>query len=266
MIQGHFLREAVVHVDAAAVGLGRAQWYCVKDSEASEARAAALMEERRFDVLPIEATDGEVREYFRTGRWNDFTSVTRHRITYPDVLPSPTPIREVIRELATKRREFFFLTGDDGGLAGLLSIANLNCRQVRVFLFALLSELEGRLGAFLEERVDSRTLEKALKGNGKRHYLRDRQRGTDERPIEYLGFAELVELAAQTGLLAEVDLAIPDALEVRELRKLRNRIAHPIRSVARGPGSVAGLWRWIYLVEEMLFGLRLIQGHAADIA
>ena len=38
-------------------------------------------------------------------------------------------------------------------IVGLISVVNLNCRQVKVYLFSLLSELEVRLGNFIATHV-----------------------------------------------------------------------------------------------------------------
>ena len=177
IIQDPFLRDIVVDVDAAVVGIGKPRWRSLKWSEASEATACRIMAEYRFDVIPIEDEDGEVREYFYSDRWNSYDSVSRKRLTYEDVIPSNTSIREAIRLLADNKRHFFFLTTEHR-VTGLVSVANLNCRQVRVFLFALLSELERRLGALVSEHAPATAIEEAVRSSMAAHHLEtDRENG-----------------------------------------------------------------------------------------
>ncbi|MCH7606169.1 MAG: hypothetical protein IH962_03340 [Chloroflexi bacterium] len=141
-----FLRESVVDVDAV-VGIGKDSWIGISGDEATEHRAAAKMKEHSFDVLPV--IDGkDVRRYFCTDEWNHYCSISLRDITHRDVIPSKTGIRDVIKGFATEKRHFYFLA-NERRINGLISIVNLNCRQVKVYLFGLLSELEISLADFI---------------------------------------------------------------------------------------------------------------------
>ena len=146
-----FLRESVVDVDAAVVGVSSARWTHIEPDDASEEAARAFMERHHFDVLPI-GSDPTVKEYFCTVRWSDYTSVQRKSISHRDLLPLTTPIRDLIRAFVQASRDFFFLT-QERKVVGLVSIANLNCRQVTVWLFSLLAELETALAAFVTSQI-----------------------------------------------------------------------------------------------------------------
>jgi hypothetical protein len=98
------------------------------------------MRDKRFDVMPIVAP-AEVREYFVTTVWNDYSTIVRKLITPEDLIPYDTDFREVIRRFAVEQRHFYFLSGPKP-VVGLISIVNLNCRQVKVVLFNLIAELE----------------------------------------------------------------------------------------------------------------------------
>jgi hypothetical protein len=67
------------------------------------------------------------------------------------VIPFHTHIRDV-KGLALESRSFYFLH-NERRIVGLISVVNLNCRQVKVYLFSLLSELEVRLGNFIAAHV-----------------------------------------------------------------------------------------------------------------
>ena len=70
-----FLRESVVEVDAAVVGISRARWTAIDGNKATEERATAIMRKKRFDVLPITDRE-EVKRYFRTDKWNCYSSIS----------------------------------------------------------------------------------------------------------------------------------------------------------------------------------------------
>jgi hypothetical protein len=213
-----------------------------------------------FDVLPLVAADGSVSAYYRTHRWNTFDDISLARITYADVISFDTPIREVIRSLAERDRQYYFLTYESE-VSGLISIANLNARQVQVYLFGLLSEFEKRLGTFIAARIQPHEVAATMKPASTiaRRYKQDQRNGVESHPVEYLGFGDLIELASRHGLLDILDSTTDTDLDLRELRHLRNKIAHPIKSVVGKSTSVRGLWQWIQLVEELIFGLRVLQ-------
>ena len=149
--EAHFLREGVVDINAAVVGISRSRWQSLQDSDATKEKAAAIMRQERFDVLPI-IGGAEVKKYFRTDKWNDYSNISQESITHRDVIPFHAHVREVIKGFALESRNFYFLH-NERRIVGLISVVNLNCRQVKVYLFSLIGELEVRLGAFITEHV-----------------------------------------------------------------------------------------------------------------
>jgi hypothetical protein len=202
----HFLRDGIVDINAAVVGISRARWTCLEERDATKLQAAAIMGQKRFDVLPI--TNGtEVKRYFRTDKWNDYSSISQETITHRDVIPFHTHIRDVIKGLALELRKFYFLD-NERRIVGLISVVNLNCRQVKVYLFSLLSELEVRLGNFIAEHVSEDELlrmtfgekEKKQYEDVKKHYQEDMRTGDDVRLVNYLYLSDLINIIIEKKL------------------------------------------------------------------
>ena len=84
----HFLRETIVDINAAVIGICSERWTGIPDKDASIDQAATIMRDNRFDILPINGASG-VREYFQTAKWNDFSIISRVTITHRDVLHLP---------------------------------------------------------------------------------------------------------------------------------------------------------------------------------
>jgi hypothetical protein len=259
-----FYRETVVDIDAAIVGVSRIRWEALETAQATPEHAADVMRRNHFDVLPI--VDGAtVREYFCTAVWGDYSQIRRQRIERQDIIPHQTHIRDVVRGLAMEERPFYFLSYEHH-IVGLLSVANLNCRQMKIYLFSLLSELEIRLGAFITKQVpDEAELRKLTLDSGKEKYSAvkvrfdaDRANGLDAPLVEYLYLADLLTISAQRGLFAELGFASRSTFEkqINPLNDLRNGVAHPNRSLITSADSVKKLWRDIDLIEELLFRLR----------
>lgn len=256
----HFLREGVVDINAAVVGISKARWTCIEDSDTAKEQAAAIMHQHRFDVLPI-VNGTEVKKYFRTHEWNDYSSISQETITHRDVIPFHTHIRDVIKGLAVESRGFYFLH-NERRIVGLISVVNLNCRQVKVYLFSLLSELEVRLGNFIASHVSEDELlkmtfgkkEKEKHEDVKKRYQEDKTTGVDTRFVEYLYLSNLINIIIERKLYERLGYS-RTRFEKRlgSLNDLRHAVAHPARSIITDKHPVEKLWERIDRVEEALF-------------
>jgi hypothetical protein len=54
----HVLRESMVDVDAAVVGISSSRWASIPLSEASSERAANIMQPNHVDILPVRDPPG----------------------------------------------------------------------------------------------------------------------------------------------------------------------------------------------------------------
>lgn len=251
----HFLRDAVVDVDAAVVGVSRVRWVGAEEGEAPEV-VRRRMEEGGFDVLPV--TADPVRDYYRTVRWGHYDAVERHAVRYEDVIPITTPIRTVIKSMAGERRSFYFLASD-ARITGLITVANLNCRQVRTYLFSLISELEMRMGEVLsrghsEADLLACNLDKRTRGR----FTKDRATGVDAPLTEYFYFKDFAGVFQELRLFKAMGYKRRDHFErhMADLNDLRNEVAHPTKSLVKSPAGAADLWRRVQRIERALFHLR----------
>lgn len=260
----HFLRETVVDIDAAVVGVGNSRWSSIPETEATEQRASEMMRASRFDTLPIESARG-VKEYFQTVTWNDYSSIVRRTVVHRDVIPYKTPLRNVIQGFATESRNFYFLN-NDRRIVGLISVSNLNCRQVTVYLFSLLSELEIHLGNLVSQHCQEPELleltfgaDDNLKFDGvKDRFSDDKTKGVDVPFVNYLFLSDLVNVIAKKRLFEALGYQSRTQFDKAfgPLVELRNAVAHPTRSIVTEPDSCNKLWQNIDQVEEALFVLQ----------
>jgi hypothetical protein len=261
----HFLRETVVDIDAAVVGISSTRWTSIPVADASTENAAQEMSKHHFDILPIVDADG-VKEYFHTEVWEDYSSVIRRRITHRDVIPFATPLRDVIEGFALKSRSFYFL-GNERRIVGLISVANLNCRQVRVYLFSLLSELEIELGNLISEHCSETELLDLTFGaatqKSKHESVRDRYnsakaKGVDVQVVEYLYLPDMIKVIGKKKLFGQLGYQSCGKFAdvFNPLVSLRNTVAHPTSSLIVDAKSCIKLWKQIDQIEEVLFHLR----------
>lgn len=256
----HFQREVVVDINAAVIGISRSRWTALTPDSASDEHAQKVMKADGFDILPID--DGrQVREYFHTRDWSDYTSIARKAITYRDVISYQTPIRDVIKGFVADQRNFYFL-GTENRIVGLVSVANLNCRQMQTYLFSLFCELETAMATSLssamtqdEIRSDfSQSQSRNVSGVEKR-YNDDLRCGVDAPYVEYLYFSDLIGLITPKQW-ASLNISPARQADLKELKEWRNRVAHPTKSLIRKPEDVESLWCSLDSVEEILFQFR----------
>ncbi len=259
----HFSREIVVDINAAVVGISRNRWISIPFNEANENNAQRVMKQKGFDVLPIENGD-PVNEYFCTKMWNDYSSIMRQRITHRDIIPFQTHIRDVIRSLAIEQRLFYFLSAENN-IVGLISVINLNSRQVQIYLFSLLCELETLLARFLTFKIPEEQIKNLLKAKSSKkrykdivnRYEQDRSQGTDAAFVEYIYLSDLLRIM-EDGFWKELEISEESWNELQGIKEWRNRVAHPVQSLIRMPEAIGRLWITLDRVEEALFQLRIL--------
>lgn len=257
-----FLRQRVVQVDAAVVGISRSRWVSVQPT-VEPRDAEAQMRDKGFDVLPVVGDDGQCRAYFGTRVWGDYSSIEKRSVKHNDLIPFDTPLRDVIRGLANDRLPFFFL-GHEGHIVGLISVANLNCRQAVLYVLGLMVELEVRLGQFVTKELGDDIDEQLVSACGEEkaetilaHIEADREKGFDAPLIEYIYFSDLVSVVSSAGLYRKLDYSKTQfGRRVGSLVDLRNRAAHPTRSLVNAEHGPDRLWRRVDRAEELLFALR----------
>jgi hypothetical protein len=267
----HFLIENVVNVTAAVIGISKQRWEALKDREANAVKAREIMAERRFDILPI-VSDSGVKEYFRADMWNDYSSISKRQIYDNDIINFTTPLRDLIHRLAAESRHFFFL-GNETEVVGLVSVVDLNSRQVKVYFYNLLSELEIRLGRFLASKVTEGELLGMELGNtkeanggknsyeeSKRCYEKDLKSGVESSFIEYLYLSQFIKIIVKKDLHSALGYSRKSEFnsELGSLNDLRNQVAHPNRSIIIDANSVERLWKQITMIEKVLSHLRSI--------
>ncbi len=262
--EADFRIENVVNVTAAVIGVSKERWKALKQGEDNVAKAQEVMIRKRFDILPV-VSDSGIKEYFQTDNWNDYSSISRKKITDQDTINFETPLRGLIHGFASKSRLFFFLDNETE-VVGLVSIVHLNSRQVKVYLYNLLSEFEIRLSHFLSSKVsDTELLEMELgkmMEESKRRYKEDLERGVDSSFVEYLYLSDVIQITAKKNLHTVLGYSDKSKFnsELWPLNGLRHQVAHPNSSIITDTNSVKGLCKKITRIEMDLSRLRAMPG------
>lgn len=262
----YYLDEGYIKITAASVGISRRRWTSINASEITDDNYKATMKENRFDILPI-ISDQTTKEFFRTNTPNKYDNILRDAITYKDVIPLDTHIREVIKGFVTDKRTFYFLTYQSR-ITGLITLGNLNCRQVQVYIFGLICELERTLSEFIDDNLSKRQLENFMTEKAttsdkiKRiweHYQGLVELDLENNLIEHLFLIDFFNIIEHFGIFTKLGYSKSQWGDLSSINELRNLVAHPTRSLLDKHNDVNRLWKRIGKIEDLTFRLNQIR-------
>ena len=264
MEEHFYLDDGQIKITAASVGISKKRWTCINEEDIANENFKILMSNNRFDILPIIADDGTVKEFFKTNTQGNYNDVTRQTITYQGVLVLDTPIHEVIKNFATENRSFYFLTFQNR-ITGLIAMGNLNCRQVQVYIFALICELERRLGEFINSYINKEHLEIFIKEKSITNkkfndvwlnYNELIKANLENSLIEHLYLIDFFSIIENFGEYLKLGYSKKQWKELSSINDLRHLVAHPTRSLLDKDNSIERLWKRINRIEDLTFRIK----------
>lgn len=267
MIEDIFFQdEGQVRITAASIGISRLRWISVKEDEIKTNRHLELMKKNRFDQLPIESNAGTVTEFFKTLEPNKYDKLVRLKINYNDIIPLETNIRDVIDKFASQERTFFFLRYQKN-ISGLITLGNLNCKQVQVYIFSLICELERELGDFLNSKLTNQQIKDWIQNKIDPNNSQDKYKlildnynnltelDLENQLTEHFFLVDFFNIINDKNLFSELNYSKSEWKDLRNINDLRNRIAHPTRSLIDNENKIDKLQRLISKIEDLTFRL-----------
>jgi len=264
----YFLEQGNSRITAASVGISRRRWESANSQEIETNSYIEKMSKNRFDILPIDNDKNSlIKEYFKTNTLNDFTIVNRHSIHFYDTIPLDTDIQTVIDKFHSESRIFYFLT-QQNIIKGLITIGNLNCKQVQIFIFSKICDLERLLGEFINSKLNSTEIRKWIKGKMNPDIPDDKyynilsaydnlvNLGLENKITEYFFFVDFFNLIREKELCKDLGYSKTKWDNFNSINQIRNRIAHPIKSLLDSKNDVNKLSERLSKIDELLFKLK----------
>lgn len=265
----YFKETGIPEINVALAGVCKMDWEFTNSTEPSHA-AQEKMKANCFDILPTVESDGTIVKYFKTNQWGNYdtSNINLHNINHDDRIYYLTHIHDAIIKFAISGRNFFFLD-NQSEIIGLITIGNLNCKHVYLYLYHLIIELEQKLSDFIthngisdkelieifENRVSSCNAKDALK-----RYKEDNQNGYDYKFLEYVYLMDLVYIYKFKKLTKLLDLS-NTAFEkhIKDINKIRSIVAHPNKSLIRTQNSILDLRDAILAIDMILSKIKKVQ-------
>ncbi|WP_299818095.1 hypothetical protein ACSX1A_16465 [Pontibacter sp. MBLB2868] len=253
------------NITAATIGVSKNKWVAIKDSEIDGNNYLTIMQENRFNILPIISSDGQAYEYFRSVSLNDYSAATREIITYKDTITLDTSIKELIFKFGYMSKSHFFLTLN-GKVSGLVSLSNLNTRSAQVYIFSLVCELERTLSEFIQDNIEEGVLLENLKEKAKydnkirslvKNYNKLLSEDYENSITESLYFRQFFEIIKEFNLHLILGYTSNEEWEeLYSMNKLRNSVAHPSKSLINKDQNIEFIQSKLEQIDDLLFRLR----------
>ena len=262
----YYLDEGQVKITAASVGISKQRWISVKEEEISSNKHIELMEKKRFDHLPIEPAKGIITEFFKTIEPNNFQNIEKVAIGFEDVIPLDTNIKDVIEKFAINKRTFYFLTFHRK-ITGLITLGNLNCKQVQIYIFSLVCELERELGDFLNNCMTNEEIKNWVKSKinvtdakDKYKFILENYNGLIESDLEnqlteQLFLVDFFKIINEKELFEKLNFLKCEWKNLGSINELRKRIAHPTRNLLDKENNIYKLKERLNKIEDLTFRL-----------
>jgi hypothetical protein len=262
--------EGQFKITAASVGVSKLRWKSIKHNEIISNLHIELMEKNRFDHLPVEEVDGSVIKFFKTAVPNKYDKIDELKININDIIALDTNIRDVIEKFATQNRTFFFLRYQKT-ISGLITLGNLNCKQVQIYIFSLVCELERELGDFLNHFLSEKDITEWLNRKIKANIQNEKYKNIllsyanlidsdlENNLTEHLFLVDLFKIINDTNLYLQLDYSKLEWEKMKSVNELRNRIAHPTRSLIDADNTIFKLHERISKIEDLTFRLSTIK-------
>jgi len=229
-----------------------------------------IMRRKGFDTIPmLKGTDlksGEISEYLTQENIEDKIAQgfmrceeASTRIEEEDQIREDLPMEEVISKLSSRKNKSklpLFLRDENDLISGLMTLADVDKTAVKMYLFALMSELELSLLEMIS--IDYGKVKEVCKCKyclRKRRARKDQMRSHDNlEEYYYLNLKELIHIIIESESSSWAQRKVKDAL-IREghgeIVKLRNTIAHP-KPLVSDKFPISKLARVHSLVKNLL--------------
>ncbi|MNJ95017.1 hypothetical protein D3C87_127210 [compost metagenome] len=263
----YYLDEGKVTITAASVGISKLRWKAVSVEDANFGRHIDMMKTGRFDHLPIVNNNGSINEYFKTEIVNDYENIVRHKIYHTDTLPLDTLIRDVINKFSTTHRTFYFLTYQKK-ITGLITLGNLNCKQVQIYIFSLICDLERNLADFVNLSLTPCEIKEYIKKKSeikKKEAIKYIKMLEDYNKLisldlennftEHFFFVDFFNIIKDKSLFAFLNLNKAEWANLSSINEIRMRIAHPTRSLIDDKNNIIKLGERLNKIDDLLFRL-----------
>jgi hypothetical protein len=268
MFDNFFTKQLEIKLTASMLGISKKRWEFVYDHLPNkEIVAKQKMSEKHFDVLPVIKKIGNeeiIESYYFTCKWNKFGKIQELKIRVEDLIDFQTNIRDIVKLFASNSKQFYFLKSKNE-VVGLITLANLNAKEFRIFLYSLTCELEILMRDFISSQLSEKEILKIISDNENEqfkivldNYYSDQENGLEDYILEYLYLVQFIKIISTQQLYEQLGFKSKRSFikEFSSLNEIRNQIAHPTRSLIKSLQDIEKLHERLENLEEAISKLK----------
>lgn len=263
-------KKVVSIIRASSIMTPRAEFEYCKPNDLLDEKLQ-IMKNRRFDIIPIlKGTDlktGEFHEYLsqeniekKIKQGFKYCKDALTKIEEGDQIQEDLPMEEVIRKFSFRKDKSmipFFLIDTNNQVTGLITLADLDKVAVKIYLFALISELELSLLEIISKNYDKfREVCKCKYCVRKRKARKNYMHSHDNlEEYYYLYMKELIHIIIKSESFCETQRKVKNVMLRKgygEIVKLRNAITHP-KPLVSDKFPISKLTRILDLIKNLTF-------------
>jgi hypothetical protein len=238
------LRKITSEIYADSIMTPRAEFTCCEPEDLLEEKLETM--KGKFDALPMfqgtDLNEAEIHEYLtqenadrKIKQGYRYCKEACSKIEEEDKIPEDLPVELLFAKLALRKNKAkvpLFLLDENNQVAGLITVADLDKVAVKMYLFALISELELTLLKIISS--DYHKLREVCKC-GYCIKARERRKGKvyPDKNLEeyhYLYLTEIIHIILKSESLCESHRKVKSIFHSNsygEIDTLRNAVAHP---------------------------------------
>lgn len=242
-----FEYDPSVDVSASQIGISRWTWTALDGY--NHLNAKKLMEQNRFDVLPVQESDGHVKYFFSTLRWNDYTEIQYKEIIKAETIYYRTSLKDLISLFNSSNKHYYFLQ-DASQILGLVSFVNLNCQLVYNYLYYIISEIERNVSNALSNYVSEEDILRMMNSSSDPLYQKfaKKYKGLQQKSSDNNIYQHLYLMMIGKILIKFKD-SLPNHLKSLfhysakfgqdgTYNLIRNKVMHPVRPILSDHKSI----------------------------
>ena len=265
-------------IDASTIMTPRFEFEYCKPKDLLEERLR-VMEDREFDVIPMlqgkDLETGRITDYLdqetmkqKIGEGYRYCKNASREIGEEDLVKEDLRVEDVMSKFAyrtDKPKVPFFVVSSDQKIVGLITLADLDKMAIKMYLFALISELELSLLKIISKRYKELkeicTCKYCLNRRQAREGRKKSQKPLSKDSLEeyyYLYTKELMHVIIKSDIRGQIQKRAKRVLTLSDcddIAKLRNTVAHP-KPLVSGKFPINRLIKVRKLIKDLIFACK----------
>jgi hypothetical protein len=161
-------------------------------------------------------------------------------------------------------------------ISGLITLGNLNCKQVQIYIFSLICELERELGDFLNSYLTNQEIKEWVENKADidnpddkyslilKNYKNLTELDLENQLTEHFFLVDFFSIISDKKIFEKLGYTKSEWNDLSSINELRKRIAHPTRSLLDKDNNINKLQKRINKIDDLTFRLTTLKRNSSS--